>query len=344
MQNRINKLSEQDLQKRFERLARTERKITALVIECVSEINRRSLHLKWGYASLFDYLVRGMGYSESAAYRRIQATRAYNQIPEIKSALEDGSLKLSQVSLVQTALRREEAATGEKISVEARRDLFAEVSGKSGLATQRILDTHLVNQTEARPEVAHKRDESVEVTLKFSKEEFDELKRVKDLYSHIDPHADWVQVIKLMAKDVIKKRDPMSGSKIVPQVQTGKSAALNMDHKKAVAEDFVTQGFAVTEVKDVRVAPQGVPQGARQEEPMPNRRRAIPANVKRFVFKRDNGECQFQSMTGHRCKSQFQAQIDHVLPVRSGGGNNPENLRVLCRAHNSFRNISHEER
>ena len=36
---------------------------------------------------------------------------------------------------------------------------------------------------------------------------FQDLKRIKELYSHINPRANWVEIVQLMAKDVIKKRD-----------------------------------------------------------------------------------------------------------------------------------------
>ncbi|MGZ3698894.1 MAG: HNH endonuclease [Bdellovibrionota bacterium] len=37
---------------------------------------------------------------------------------------------------------------------------------------------------------------------------------------------------------------------------------------------------------------------------------------------------------GRRCESRYALEIDHILPVAHGGSHAPENLRVLCRAHN----------
>ena len=49
----------------------------------------------------------------------------------------------------------------------------------------------------------------------------------------------------------------------------------------------------------------------------------IPVDVKRFVFERDRGRCL-------ACGSEELIQYDHVVPSSMGGGNEPENLRLLC--------------
>ena len=42
------------------------------------------------------------------------------------------------------------------------------------------------------------------------------------------------------------------------------------------------------------------------------------------------------SADGHRCEETGRLEIDHITPVALGGTTTPENLRVLCRAHNQF--------
>jgi len=56
--------------------------------------------------------------------------------------------------------------------------------------------------------------------------------------------------------------------------------------------------------------------------------------VKREVWARDHGRCTFVGTTGHRCEAQDALEFDHVIPVARGGPSTPENLRLLCRAHN----------
>ena len=62
-------------------------------------------------------------------------------------------------------------------------------------------------------------------------------------------------------------------------------------------------------------------------------RRAIPAAVRRLVWKRDEGSCCYRDpLTGRCCNSSYLLQIDHVLPVAQGGALNRGNC-VLRASH-----------
>ena len=68
--------------------------------------------------------------------------------------------------------------------------------------------------------------------------------------------------------------------------------------------------------------------------------RAIPAAVKREVWRRDRGRCRYVDRTsGRRCGSQHLLQIDHVVPYARGGAAEPNNLRLLCAAHHRYRHL-----
>ena len=66
--------------------------------------------------------------------------------------------------------------------------------------------------------------------------------------------------------------------------------------------------------------------------------RAIPAAVKREVWRRDRGRCSYvDRASGRRCGSQHLLQIDHFVPYAQGGAAEPDNLRLLCAAHHRYR-------
>jgi len=57
--------------------------------------------------------------------------------------------------------------------------------------------------------------------------------------------------------------------------------------------------------------------------PQPSSRRAIPDDVKQYIWARDGGRCR-------SCGSGVELQFDHVIPIALGGSSTADNLQVLC--------------
>jgi 5-methylcytosine-specific restriction endonuclease McrA len=64
------------------------------------------------------------------------------------------------------------------------------------------------------------------------------------------------------------------------------------------------------------------------------RSRHVPASVRREVWARDGGRCQFRLENGELCGSTHRLQFDHLHPVALGGESTVTNLRLACAAHN----------
>jgi 5-methylcytosine-specific restriction endonuclease McrA len=64
--------------------------------------------------------------------------------------------------------------------------------------------------------------------------------------------------------------------------------------------------------------------------------RYIPAEVKRAVCERDNGQCAFVGTGGTRCEARELLEFDHQEAVGRGGSATVANVRLLCRAHNQY--------
>jgi hypothetical protein len=56
--------------------------------------------------------------------------------------------------------------------------------------------------------------------------------------------------------------------------------------------------------------------------------------VKRAVWLRDGGCCQWKLENGGACGSHHRVQYDHIEPVALGGPSTVENVRLLCARHN----------
>ena len=62
--------------------------------------------------------------------------------------------------------------------------------------------------------------------------------------------------------------------------------------------------------------------------------RHIPAKVRDEVFIRDRHQCTYVSEDGVRCECKHNLHVDHITAFALGGSHKPENLRLLCQAHN----------
>ena len=56
---------------------------------------------------------------------------------------------------------------------------------------------------------------------------------------------------------------------------------------------------------------------------LPNRREAIPKQVKIDVWQRDSGRCV-------ECGGRENLEFDHIIPVKLGGANTFRNIQLLC--------------
>ena len=64
---------------------------------------------------------------------------------------------------------------------------------------------------------------------------------------------------------------------------------------------------------------------------------ALTAKVKREVWTRDGGRCQWPLASGGICGSTLRVEFDHaVIPRAQGGPPTAKNLRLLCRVHNDL--------
>ncbi|HEX9291602.1 MAG TPA: HNH endonuclease, partial [Anaeromyxobacteraceae bacterium] len=63
-------------------------------------------------------------------------------------------------------------------------------------------------------------------------------------------------------------------------------------------------------------------------------RTVIPADVRRQVWKRDQGRCGWIGPDGRRCGSTWKLELQHVVEAALGGPSTVDNLALRCRGHN----------
>src|SRR5690606_39922356 len=109
-------MSHLEFHNRFKKLVQAERELLVEIIRVIQECDARRIYLELGYPNLFTYMVQGLGYSEGAAQRRIDAARLSREIPAVAAKLESGEMTLSHVSIIQKASRRQPAGMGPAVA------------------------------------------------------------------------------------------------------------------------------------------------------------------------------------------------------------------------------------
>jgi hypothetical protein len=141
----LKALSDSELHESAVRAARRDREAELETIAHLREIHRRRLHSVRGFTSIFAYAVEALGFSESAAATRVQAMRLLDDIPSTEKQLQSGELSVTTAAIAQRFFRREERENGNTIAVEAKKQIVAELAGKSRREVDRLLFSHSAN-------------------------------------------------------------------------------------------------------------------------------------------------------------------------------------------------------
>jgi hypothetical protein len=101
----------------------------------------------------------------------------------------------------------------------------------------------------------------------------------------------------------------------------------------AVIDAAVTEKLARVEAK--RFGLTKTPRKARAAADLSRRSRYLPAAVRRLVRIRDGDRCTFVLRSGARCPERRWLEFHHRAPYARGGAHDPENVCLMCRAHNA---------
>lgn len=307
----MKNLSNDALLAKVKSLVGHERKIIVRVIEAFREIDRRKLYLERGYSSMFSFATEYLGYSEFEAHTRLQAARLARAVPEVSEKIMAGSLNLSVAAAAQAEFRREDLRRRERaespLQPEEKREVLELVAGRTRREAGEILIQHFGQQSEDRE---YKFTASKDLERKFE--------LLLDEHSHQNFGRDLGKLIEALVDGELARREKM-------RVGPKRRAATEIVSKTRPAGAVSASGKR-----------QGASHGAQR---FSRRRRAsISIKTKRIIWERTGRMCAYvDPMTGKRCTSRHGLEIDHIFPVSRGGTDDPDNLTILCDAHNRWK-------
>ncbi len=288
---------------------KTERKITRRVLELVQLAEHQRLPLERGFKDTYDWLIRGHGYSGGAANRRIQAARLLREMPEVASKIESGTVNLTTLWQTQKAIRAQQKTTGQKIKLSDKKAAIGKIAGKTSEAAERELNALFPDGVKSVEKLVHKHGGGLGLFIELNAEEALEVNRARELLSHALPGATWGQVIVRLATEHNQRKDPLRK----PQQQK---------NNRPLAQKLAAENPSFAQLCKPHLV--ATPQRG-------------TAQVRCDLIQKAGAKCGFvDPITKRVCGSRYQLEIDHIVPRALGGGDEPSNLRCLCRGHNQL--------
>jgi 5-methylcytosine-specific restriction endonuclease McrA len=343
----LKNLSSEELIQKLEKLTDTERKVTHVILLHIQEVEARKLYAKLGFESMFAYLVNGLHYSESAAYRRLQSARLLTAIPNVAEKLESGSLNLSQLTQVQKCVKLEKKK-GVPVPTEKVQQVLKTLENKTSFESEKILAKEFNFETKSEEVIKPQSDGTIYVSFAFTSEEFEEIKQAQSFLSHSCPDNNLGKAMALLARKFNQakrgKNEKLSDhshlsdkSKSSAKASSLKNSVQNENQSKSHTK-IGSQNRSNTQTNQPTQSNTEAEVSAKTKFRRKNGRRPyISVKIKRLFLRRANYCCEFQDPTSHRkCTSKYQLQTDHRIPLALGGKHEFSNFRILCRTHNLY--------
>jgi len=304
-----------------------ERRNTRRIIELLESVERLRIYAEMGYFSMFEFVTQELGYSESAAQRRINVMRLCRSVPEAKEKIEKGVLSLTVASRAQSVFReaakdgtlKSENALEQTINLSKnvhdnhpkrgvdKAAILTLLENKSQRQAEQILATTYPQITSPAAKQRVIGPNKIEVKFVADEALLKDLSRIRGLLAHKFMNPAFGELIKYIAQLALRQLDPAAR-----QLHQRHQNSLKISRKITFSS---TQISTTTSTKT----------------------RYLSRQLRSQIWSRDQGRCSFVSpATGKKCGSTFALEIDHVIPLSQGGTNDEGNLRLLCRTHNQW--------
>jgi 5-methylcytosine-specific restriction endonuclease McrA len=321
------------LDQKLKSLVKTERKITHEILLTIQTIDLTKSYRELGYGSLYAYLTKEIGYTEGPAQSRIQAARLLKTVPEVSEALKAGDLNLSQMSMVQSAIRQEERAECKKISKEEKIEILEQLKSKNTFETQKILKQELPSFQPPKPRAIPVEKNQIQVSLQFEEKDWEKVKSLMAHFSHSVPDQKLESLLLYWHSQVEAKKQKQKERVEKQEAKSEKVATAcgKKDPSKKKNENSSEPNLSQSEKSPLKQRCK-LPESPKQRQ----RREHISQNIKVQLMSRAQEQCEFRAADGKRCESKHFLEIDHIVPLAKGGSSEFQNLRIYCRAHNQL--------
>ncbi len=319
------------------RLLRREQGAMADFLVALAGFDDRRLWLKLGHSSLFTFLHRELGLSKGASHFRKTAAELIQRFPEVVEPLRDGRLCITSIvelaKVITPGNRTEVLPRFFHASKQEAKAVAAEICPQVAVPRREVV-TALPALARTLPPVARPspvRQTSAEVRpveLALAPPAAAPPQAVAEPLT-ADLRRLHVTVSKRFMAKLDAARDALSHSLPGADAEAILEAGLDLLIERAAKRKGICARPKAVKPPSPESSPPSLrPEGEERDSS------AIPAAVKREVWVRDGGCCQWPLDGGGICGSTHRLQFDHVVPRARGGKSTVAGVRVLCQLHN----------
>jgi hypothetical protein len=317
-------------------LLRNEHTALADFLVAVADFDRQRLWLELGYTSLFVFLHRELRLSKGAAQYRKTAAELLQRVPEIAEPLKDGHLCLTVVVELARVLtpenQKDVLPRFFHLSRQEAMEVVAELAPRPTPPLRQVTTAvrapapEMFSTRSPPPSTAMPADESRGRPADL----LDANSHTEGRGSSPQPRPERTVVEPVTAE---LRRLHITVRRAVLQKISAARDALSHSMPNATDDEIIEAGL------DLILAQQAKRKGLvakPRKEPRASKGDGIPAHVKRAVWARDGGCCQWKTADGGICGSTLRVQFAHRDPRARGGPPTIENVRLLCALHNEY--------
>jgi hypothetical protein len=355
----LHSIPDDELLRRLHELAAQSRRVEADLVAHIGEVDERKLYARSAFPSMFVYCMQALHLSEAESYRRITVARAARKHAVLLAMLRDGRIHMSGMALLVPVLTPENRdAVLERATHQSKRQieqLVAELSPQADVPSgMRKLPGP---RPAPSPGVADGGDQRFGRTLELVPGTIGG-SPAPEVVPGIVAASRAPQLVPGTAGSSASKAsrravvEPLSPGRY--KVQFTASAELHdqLERLAALMRSEVPDGDiaaiiqrAVAEklerLEARRFAKTAAPRKATPRKAVSlgdssRSSRHIPAAVRRAVRARDGERCRFVDEQGRRCCERHRLEFHHRRPYGMGGDHSPENISLLCPAHNRY--------
>lgn len=300
--------SNSDIIIQVKQLVQNEKTLTVQIIETLLEIETRKAYLPT-HTNMYYFLTEELGYCAGTAMLRLNAMRALKVVPEVREKILDNSLSLTDVAKTQGYINKVNRSADEPLTQAEQKELFqaAESASKKELETTLVQKHNEIEQRRAETSGGPKpepRKILKKIIIEADPELLGLIEELKSLLSH--------KVVDGDLNKILKETLPL-----------------------ALRELKIKKGIERRTHKQTEITSSMRPQCIHAMGKQKILTRTIPVEIKRAVWRRDQGRCQhLDPVTNKICGSKFQVEFEHIRPWALNGEHSVSNIILHCKPHN----------